>query len=245
MTIIIITGMHRSGTSLISSYLQYCGLDIGEQLIGGNKGNTKGHFEDKEFVDLHNRILNRNNINYLVPAAVTIQQEDIEKATQILYDRNHIPVWGWKDPRTVLFLDFWHKLLGPNVFYIFIYRKPQLVVDSLLRRNTDKILRRKPWLAAEAWIYYNSLILNFIKNNLKSSLLFQLEEIIFSAPDFIRKLNNKAGLSLEHKELKFIFDKNAMGERVVMKKSKLINRIFKSKHKRMMNDLEQYKTKLI
>ena len=52
--IICITGMHRSGTSLTASWLEHCGLMVHDgNFYGPDTGNPKGHFEDKEFVDLH------------------------------------------------------------------------------------------------------------------------------------------------------------------------------------------------
>ena len=37
---IIITGMHRSGTSLAASLLQSMGVDIGDELVGAMRGNS-------------------------------------------------------------------------------------------------------------------------------------------------------------------------------------------------------------
>ncbi|MDP4350266.1 hypothetical protein QSG17_25820, partial [Escherichia coli] len=42
--------------------------------------------------------------------------------------------WGWKDPRTTLFLDFWSEFL-PDARYLLVFRRPWEVVDSLFRRN--------------------------------------------------------------------------------------------------------------
>jgi len=47
---LIIAGMHRSGTSLISQWLNRCGLNLGENMIGASSGNVEGHFEDIDFI---------------------------------------------------------------------------------------------------------------------------------------------------------------------------------------------------
>ncbi len=60
---LIIAGMHRSGTSLITNWLSRCGLEIGERLAEGNAGNVEGHFEDVEFLKLHEEILNNNSLD--------------------------------------------------------------------------------------------------------------------------------------------------------------------------------------
>ena len=53
---IVIGGMHRSGTSLISSYLEQSGLDLGDKLFPPDKGNPRGYFEDMDMVHFHNRV---------------------------------------------------------------------------------------------------------------------------------------------------------------------------------------------
>ena len=54
---LIITGMHSSGTSLISGLLQSAGLDVGKNLVPANYANPKGHFENIDFVNFHESVL--------------------------------------------------------------------------------------------------------------------------------------------------------------------------------------------
>ena len=53
----MVVGMHRSGTSLITNWLYRCGLQIGEHLLEPGEGNVEGHFEDVEFLKIHEEIL--------------------------------------------------------------------------------------------------------------------------------------------------------------------------------------------
>ena len=39
--VLVITGMNRSGTSLVAHYLNQCGLDIGERLLMPNFGTPR------------------------------------------------------------------------------------------------------------------------------------------------------------------------------------------------------------
>jgi hypothetical protein len=50
-SVLIVTGMHRSGTSLTAAFLQAIGVDLGDKLLQGNYGNPKGYFEDVDFVE--------------------------------------------------------------------------------------------------------------------------------------------------------------------------------------------------
>lgn len=63
--VIIIAGMHRSGTSLTASLLQNLGVNIGKQLVGVDYGNIKGHFENVDFVDFHKSVFKSHDIDEL------------------------------------------------------------------------------------------------------------------------------------------------------------------------------------
>ena len=117
---LIITGMHRSGTSLISSYLQLCGLTIGEKFREPNYDNEKGFFEDLDFVEFHKKILIKNKKSMFNAKRINIDAEDEKNAREILKNKDSNIVWGWKDPRTVLFLDFWGKnLVNSTELYFY------------------------------------------------------------------------------------------------------------------------------
>ncbi len=57
---ICITGMHRSGTSLLGKMLCQCGLFLGrnEDLIPASPDNPDGHWEHRRFVELNDEVLN-------------------------------------------------------------------------------------------------------------------------------------------------------------------------------------------
>ena len=54
--VLSITGMHRSGTSLVASWLNLCGLILDQgRVIPPLIGNKKGFFEDLDFVLLQEK----------------------------------------------------------------------------------------------------------------------------------------------------------------------------------------------
>jgi len=61
--IVLVLGMHRSGTSLCSHILSTLGVDMVDE-IGVNRGNDKGHWERWEIVEFHDRILRLFNRDY-------------------------------------------------------------------------------------------------------------------------------------------------------------------------------------
>src|SRR5215472_16049027 len=54
---LILTGMHRSGTSLVASLLCALSVDMGQELLPADSNNVRGYFEDLEFLQLQRRIL--------------------------------------------------------------------------------------------------------------------------------------------------------------------------------------------
>jgi hypothetical protein len=158
-----IVGMHRSGTSLVSSLLQSGGLDIGQRLLGAAAGNVKGHFEDLDFLQLHVQILKSQGISstgFTLQSDIPIEKQYVRRARALIAERRRRGItWGWKDPRTVLFLDFWQQIL-PEAGFLLLYRSPWDVVDSFVRRG-DKMFRENPSLAVRIWSHYNRLLLEF------------------------------------------------------------------------------------
>lgn len=57
--VLVIAGMHRSGTSLLANLVARGGVDLGTHLLPGSKGNRRGHFEDVDLVEFHERCLER------------------------------------------------------------------------------------------------------------------------------------------------------------------------------------------
>ncbi|WP_343692497.1 sulfotransferase [Chitinophaga sp.] len=158
--VLVITGMHRSGTSLTTQWLQKCGLHIGEQFLGAGIGNTDGHFEDIDFVEAHRGILRKltgndegllNLDNICIPAdQQNILQTLVEKKQAAQHQ------WGWKDPRTCLFLDVYREIL-PGAKYLVILRDYRSVVSSLLSRRFKQSAHRyamKGGVARLIWDYF-------------------------------------------------------------------------------------------
>src|SRR5579862_7983204 len=136
--VLIIAGMHRSGTSLITNWLSQCGLQVGESLVGANEGNKKGHYEDVEFLRIHEEILASNGLSttgLIHHKNINISEYQLEKLKAIIrIKEQRFEQWGWKEPRTCLFLDVYANLL-PGAKYLVIMRDYLTVVNSLLKRD--------------------------------------------------------------------------------------------------------------
>ena len=132
--------MHRSGTSLLASWLESCGLTIHDgNYWGPSEGNQKGHFEDKDFVQLHSSaILLESPKSYgwkiFSDDFLTFDHDQLSRAKKLVSDRNaKYRIWGWKDPRSVIFLKKW-KAIIPELKVLLVWRPCSEVVNSLIRR---------------------------------------------------------------------------------------------------------------
>jgi GT2 family glycosyltransferase len=195
---LVIVGMHRSGTSLVASLLQSAGLHLGDKLSPAGPGNPEGHFEDLEFVDLHRAALRSRGLDPDgweatavlddMPAAYDATARDL------VASRSGLPLWGWKDPRTTLFLPFWESLL-PEAKFVFVYRAPWEVVDSLYRRG-DPRLQREPELAVRLWVHYNRIILDALARLRGRAALFGLEDVVSAPTAVVERVNEVLGTGL-------------------------------------------------
>ncbi|MEG5050565.1 MULTISPECIES: glycosyltransferase [unclassified Microcoleus] len=198
-SVFIVTGMHRSGTSLTASLFQKVGVDIGKKLVGPADGNVKGHFENVDFVEFHKSVLRSHGIDELgctLEKTIPVAPEYVEIAKRAI-DQNQLPHkhWGWKDPRTALFWDFWLTLL-PEANFICVYRSPWEVVDSLYRRGTDVSLLQNPEKAVKMWIHYNQKVLELYERFPHRCLLANVYPIGNTPELFLHQVNEKFNVNL-------------------------------------------------
>ncbi|MDT9341051.1 sulfotransferase [Trichodesmium erythraeum 21-75] len=185
---LIISSMHRSGSSLTASILQSAGLHIGRKLMKGNEYNIKGFFENLDFYEFHKNVLQSQGIDedgWTLQEKIDVEESFQEKAREIIAKNSISENWGWKEPRTTLFLDFWSYLL-PNAKFILIYRSPWEVVNSLYNHQYQ-IFQNQPELAIKLWLHYNQKIIDFYNYAADRCLLTNIQTIINSQEVFIRK----------------------------------------------------------
>lgn len=144
---IAITGMHRSGTSMITRALHDSGLHLiaagAEGLIDAAEDNPEGFWENKAIVACNDELLEAaggawDNPPDLPPQAVDDPRlmhiaDASTAALTALSEHDH---WGFKDPRTCLTAAYWLDL-QPDLRFIICVRHPIEVALSLKRRNQN------------------------------------------------------------------------------------------------------------
>jgi hypothetical protein len=173
--VLLVTGFHRSGTSLVTNLLQQAGLFIGERLLEPAPSNPYGHFEDTEVVDIHERILRDNGTSWqraepLIPVVNPVRWRAMEDL--VMRRRREQRLWGFKDPRLCLFLPVWKHII-PEARVVVVFRGPaecagslehrhgQHIADDVGRQEVHRRFFDEPDLALRMWLTYNLAVLRF------------------------------------------------------------------------------------
>jgi hypothetical protein len=157
--IVIVLGMHRSGTSLCSHILSALGVDMADD-VGVDVGNDKGHWERWEIAEFHERILGFFNRGYsggfhdfALPVAWWAHPQVAQIRRQILAfveKRMGDSYFGFKDPRTMRLMPVWHQIfselqLAPKL--VLCLRNPAQIARSLnAREGLDPEIGEYRWL---------------------------------------------------------------------------------------------------
>ncbi|CAN5622930.1 hypothetical protein BH10CHL1_BH10CHL1_41570 [soil metagenome] len=206
---LIVTGMHRSGTSLIALLLTQLGIQMGDALIPADFRNPRGYYEDVDFVRLHQAMLQTcvSKRDGGWPDWGWTESESFKRTAldkfrnraQILLTQRAIyaPVWGWKDPRTTLFLDFWDRqvadTLGLQARYLLIYRFPWEVADSV-QRLAAPVLVKYPSYAYHMWAFYNRHLLDFYQQHRERCVLISMNGLLTQLGALVTLLQHKLAL---------------------------------------------------
>lgn len=149
--LVVVIGMHRSGTSLLGSLAQSLGVDMGEDLYPADEHNPAGYFEDRVCVEIQERMLAAldqqpwHGEKGMMPFPPQWWRQPemlplVAELEQWLDGRLRAAatIWGVKDPRTTRFLPLWNELLakrGIQPRYLLAVRDPVEVVASIRARD--------------------------------------------------------------------------------------------------------------
>ena len=156
---VIILGMHRSGTSSFAGCLQQRGLYLGN-VIEKSPHNAKGNRENPDIMRLNESVLEKSGGSWdRPPQMITWDREQIQERDRIIESYlQESCTFGFKDPRTLLTLPFWEDSLLPTR-YVGTFRHPLLAAQSLNRRNGMPIS-----LGLALWKEYNRRLLLYYYN---------------------------------------------------------------------------------
>lgn len=231
--VVCVTGMHRSGTSLLASWLFEQGLKLDSGgFVGSSVGNKKGHFEDEEIMRFQADLIKNARFKskgWVVKRPIQVNGFD-EGVQEILKKREAMPQWGWKDPRTVLLLNEWNKTIK-DLKFVFIWREADGVINSLIKRKKkskhplDQISLINCY---KCWVHYNRTILDFYKQNPTDCVLINLDDFLNHDKKVFEFLKDEFELHLIFKPLNSLVENSMFSEKSTNWIRKIYNVFFKT-----------------
>lgn len=248
--ILIILGMHRSGTSLVAQWVNALGIEVGDKLLPPSKYNKKGYYEDLDFVNLHKKLLARHNLHESGHEgkiqSPQLTNNEIEEIKILIEQKSKRDQWSWKDPRTCLFIKYYLELL-PEAKVLVVIRDSIDVALSMSKRernnigkpesNFQSILNRvKRTLLyyysivyyTKVWKEYNQMLISELRNN--NNVFFTSSEELLNEQDLVlQKKLGHWGFKIKDLRFKAVFDPSLMSK----KRNKLLKLIVKTLSFRM------------
>lgn len=140
--IVIVLGMHRSGTSVFTGILNKMGLPLGERLMRPSRDNPKGYFENMDFFYFNEKVLRGCNASWNNVTNITeeklLKEEYKTMLKTILKKYSEHKIFGVKDPRICVLLPLYEKVceeLGIDIEYVLITRNRNSVIKSIRKRD--------------------------------------------------------------------------------------------------------------
>jgi hypothetical protein len=156
--VVCILGMHRGGTSLVSSIVNFLDFDLGPEKhwIRPWKSHRRAFCGHQAIMDLNDAILARFGGRWYEPPEfpdgweTSSDLNDLRAQARQLIDADFSKsgAWAWKDPRACLTLPFWQGVLPP-MHYVIVLRSPADVARSLHQRDGLAYER-----SARLWLRY-------------------------------------------------------------------------------------------
>lgn len=148
--IVVILGMHRSGTSLLTNLLNVLNVEVGNDLLPADQWNVAGYWELTGIYKTQDAILEKLNRRWDTLNGVLAFPDNWVNLPEISPLKDHLAglltkeldktenLWCYKDPRTATLLPMWSEIFNRlNLFpiYVLAFRNPLEVAASLTKRN--------------------------------------------------------------------------------------------------------------
>ncbi len=203
--LIVVLGMHRSGTSAVTKSLELMGVGLGDNLHPAGFDNPKGFWEDRGCIAINDNLLSHlgsaydrlslawdeipddDRVNAWMAAAVELVSRKLDENSGL---------WGFKDPRTCRLLVFWHRVflaVKCEVCLVMAVRNPLSVAASLAARNG--IAAEKAYYL---WLQHVLPPLGFMKE--AKRVVVDYDELLSNPYSQMVRISTRLGLPLPDRE---------------------------------------------
>jgi hypothetical protein len=205
--VVMVLGMHRSGTSVLAAALHHGGVCMGTEAVfrpRPSPENPIGFFEDVRFRRLNDRMLERSGHRVKdwcpsLSARPDAGRGDRLRMRRLLTRRDARDTpWGWKDPRQMLTINAWIPVIeeaglrGP-LRVALIHRDPVVVGRSMHKRGNV------PTVAAGmmVWELYNRVALDSLDACGIPVTSVGYEDLVTEPAPTVRELSSRLDLDLD------------------------------------------------
>lgn len=145
-TVVVVLGMHRSGTSALTRALSLAGFALPRRLLSGTEDNLEGFWEPSCVVALNERVLAALGQDWTSIGAIPAHRFEepgvaalrAEAGAILQEDYGGARRFVLKDPRMARLIPFWapvFRAAGARPCFVHPVRNPADVARSLARRN--------------------------------------------------------------------------------------------------------------
>jgi hypothetical protein len=198
--LVLVVGVGRSGTSLLSGILGQLGLHIPVPEVKADATNPRGFGEPRWVVDFHTRLLRRLRVtvNDSRPAAwdmtAAVADDEAIRAELASWlrgqyaDSTRVVV---KDPRTVWFLPLWRRVAGDEglaTSFVTMLREPAEIIASAKKSYGD-------WQtdASRAAAWLNVMLETEHSTRAAPRAFVRYEDLLADWPSEIRRVGELTG----------------------------------------------------
>jgi len=204
--IVIIIGMHRSGTSALAGLLHSNNISMGKDgdfYPPPAKENPKGFYENVRFRRVNDAILALHgykvkSFSPTIPTVVSASDEINTAMGNLILEYCPLGNWGWKDPRTCLTIYAWLSILErigklKKVRIVVIERSYESVARSMRARgNKEQYDLQFVKLASQYQFYFQKGFISFVKEHGEDIPITSINfrELIFDTANTAIKLSD-------------------------------------------------------
>lgn len=143
----VVLGMHRSGTSLVTSFVEAMGFMCGKYPMKPSKDNPNGYWEDEKIVAINDNLLASlgyywYSLVWITPARLkqsdryeALRTEAISYLSELFAGHKKVAL---KDPRMCILLPFWVEVFSAieaDVNIVLVKRNAESTASSLVKRD--------------------------------------------------------------------------------------------------------------
>jgi hypothetical protein len=224
---VVVLGLARSGTSVITGILKILGVEMGASVH--DKANPFGSFEDLDFARLHREIfeLASSGISYWNPPGeekILGLKERVRDAIVEIVARKASgrAIWGWKHPRTILTLELFLPALT-NPHFVAVFRNPLGIAHSSVEHTKNYQSGRVDFLQALqlAHFYHGKMVKILQSHRRVPTVCTAFEDVVSDPIEEAKKLAVFLELELTERKISAIQSLVISRDRIEEEKRKL------------------------